>query len=321
MATRLLSLDLIKMCAMLGVVCLHTQQGFYDNPVAQFLYMTAAVSIPLFFMTSGYLLFGKETVSYRYSARKIVGILRFVAIITISFWLLSGRRHGSPFLEFTLGSLIQKHGMPVFWYFGAMMILYALLPPLHKLYNKHLRIFKVLTLLLCVLANGIFVANFFDIHIEQGTIQTFRVWNWMFYFNLGGILRRSIVKVNAWHILFLVIADWYFQYCLTPLMPTIHCEYFYSSVMVMALSSALFLYMRGIVNDKLQCIMGGGKLFLPVYAIHNIIIGHTSEYFTHYLYSVNTYTAPLYWLLVSAMAIIISWLLLKLPYMDKIFRI
>lgn len=66
---------------------------------------------------------------------------------------------------------------------------------------------------------------------------------------------------------------------------------------------------------------GGGKLFLPVYAIHNIIIGHTSEYFTHYLYSVNTYTAPLYWLLVSAMAIIISWLLLKLPYMDKIFRI
>lgn len=97
MGQRLLSLDFIKLFAMFGVICLHTEMNFYENPLAQFLYMTAVVSIPLFFMTSGYLLYGKQSVDYHYSAHKIVGILRFVAIMTITFWLLTGMRHGESF--------------------------------------------------------------------------------------------------------------------------------------------------------------------------------------------------------------------------------
>lgn len=62
MQNRLLSLDLVKLVAMFGVVCLHTEMIFYDNPRAHFLYMTAVVAIPLFFMTSGYLLYGKTSV-------------------------------------------------------------------------------------------------------------------------------------------------------------------------------------------------------------------------------------------------------------------
>lgn len=77
MGQRLLSLDFIKLFAMFGVICLHTEMNFYENPLAQFLYMTAVVSIPLFFMTSGYLLYGKQSVDYHYSAHKIVGIFAF----------------------------------------------------------------------------------------------------------------------------------------------------------------------------------------------------------------------------------------------------
>ena len=110
MKNRLLSLDLIKLIAMFGVVCLHTEMSFYDNPIAQFLYMTAVVSIPLFFMTSGYLLYGKSCVGCKYSIRKIIGIIRFVAIITVAFWLIYGCRHGESFLQFTIGSLLQKIG-------------------------------------------------------------------------------------------------------------------------------------------------------------------------------------------------------------------
>jgi len=108
MGQRLLSLDFIKLFAMFGVICLHTEMTYYENPIARFLYTTAVVSIPLFFMVSGYLLYGKKNVNYQYSLRKMVGILRFVAIMTVVFWLLTGIRHGIPFLHFTVGSLLQK---------------------------------------------------------------------------------------------------------------------------------------------------------------------------------------------------------------------
>ena len=242
---------------MFGVVCLHTEMYFYDNPIAQFLYMTAVVSIPLFFMTSGYLLYGKSSVDCKYSSRKIVGIIRFVAIITVVFWLITGCRHGAPFLQFTLGSLLQWGGLGIFWYFGAMIIIYALLPLFHKLYVSYPRGFVISTVLLFLVANGIFFANFLDIHVEQHTIQTFRLWNWIFYFNVGGLVRRYQPKVKWWWVLLLVLFNYMFQYELTPMMPTIYCEYFYCSIPVMLLSASLFCYLLNISNNRLQLINGG----------------------------------------------------------------
>lgn len=70
---------------MFRVACLHTEISFYDNSVARFLFMTAVVAIPMCFMTIGYLLSGKERIDYHYACRKIVGIMRSIAIVTIAF--------------------------------------------------------------------------------------------------------------------------------------------------------------------------------------------------------------------------------------------
>lgn len=318
---RLLSLDLIKLVAMFSVICLHTEMSFYDNSVARFLYMTAVVAIPMFFMTSGYLLYGKESVDYHYACRKIVGILRFVAIVTIAFWLLFGLRHGIPFWLFTFGSLLQEGGLGIFWYFGAMILLYALLPLQHKLYRENPNIFYSLTAILCLLANAIFIANFFGLHIESNTIQTFRLWNWIFYFNIGGIIRKYKPKVNGLLIVIFLIINYLFQYSLTPLMPTVYCEYFYSSMPVMLLSISIFIYLLSISETRLHFINGGGKLFLPVYTFHPYIIGKTEHLFEQYIYSECSYFAPLYWIIVSILSIILAWFVIQIPYMNKIFRI
>ena len=259
MGQRLLSLDFIKLFAMFGVICLHTEMNFYENPLAQFLYMTAVVSIPLFFMTSGYLLYGKQSVDYHYSAHKIVGILRFVAIMTITFWLLTGMRHGESFWWFTAGSLIQKGNLGIYWYFGAMMILYALLPMQHKLYVKYPKAFLLGTIVLGIVSNCIFLSNFYGYEIEENTIQTFRLWNWIFYFNLGGILRRYTVKSSLELVLVLFIFNYLFQYELIPLMPTVYCEYFYCSLPVMLLSFFFFVYAVKIDDSKLQFVCGGAN--------------------------------------------------------------
>ena len=181
--------------------------------------------------------------------------------------------------------------------------------------------FFAITVLLFFIANGIFVANFVGVHIEQNSIQTFRLWNWIFYFNVGGLVRRYKPRIHCWHIVLLVFVNYSFQYCLTPMMPTIYCEFFYSSIPVMLLSLSLFSYLLNISNNRLQMINGGGKFFLPVYTFHIYIIGKTEGLFEQYVYSLSSYTAPLFWLLVSLLSVILAWIVMKVPYMDKIFRI
>ena len=65
---RNLSIDLIKIIAMLSVVGLHSTCDFI-NPekfgMANILYRTFVVAIPLFFMVSGFLLLGRKNINYR----------------------------------------------------------------------------------------------------------------------------------------------------------------------------------------------------------------------------------------------------------------
>ena len=117
-----------------------------------------------------------------------------------------------------------------------------------------------MTVILCLLANAIFIANFFGLHIENNTIQTFRLWNWVFYFNIGGVIRRYKPKANGLLIVIFLIINYLFQYSLTPLMPTVYCEYFYCSLPVMLLSFFFFVYAVKIDDSKLQFVCGGAQI-------------------------------------------------------------
>ena len=59
------------------------------------------------------------------------------------------------------------------------------------------------------------------------------------------------------------------------------------------------------------------KLFLVVFTIHPFFIDKISLY----LGDIQYVGAILVWLAVSVISIFISWLLFKIPYADKIFRI
>ena len=67
--------------------------------------------------------------------------------------------------------------------------------------------------------------------------------------------------------------------------------------------------------------VGGGKLFLPCYTFHMFILAKALGIFEHYVYSTNSYTAPFFWVLVASLTMLASWLVMKIPYMDKVFRI
>ena len=306
---------------MCGIMSLHTQRLFKGNLIADFLYDTAVFSIPLFFMVSGYLLLGRQNVDGKYVLHKIIGIIRFVSIITVANFLCIGIRHDADFWEWTVGSLFQKGGLGIFWYFGAMIIIYASLPVLNSLYQRHFKPFLIITALLALICSAIFSMNIFaNIHVEQNTIQTFRLWNWFLYFMIGGVIRHYKLSVHWYSVLLLVVINYVFQSYQYQYMGIRLCEYFYSSIPVMALSVALFCFLKSMSNDILTFVKGG-KLFLPCYTIHMFIIGHTINHFSVLLNCIGVFQPVLFYLFICSITILISWLIMKIPYMNYIFKI
>ena len=178
---RNLSIDLIKIIAMFGVMCLHTTYS-YKIPgqfcFADLLYESAVVSIPLFFMVSGYLLIGREMVDYKYSFRKIIGIIRFVSIIVFAFWLARSVYHLQfDFIEL-LKSLvypyIQRGQFYAFWYFGAMIILYLLYPVINVFYKSHKHMYLGILTISLLTSYTMFISNLVGgggIYVSQQSVR------------------------------------------------------------------------------------------------------------------------------------------------------
>lgn len=88
-------------------------------------------------------------------------------------------------------------------------------------------------------------------------------------------------------------------------------------------SIVLFVALRDMDGKNLAFVNGGGKMFLPCYAIHLFLIGSTQNYFEKIFpdsLGVNA-MALCFWLFICIISISLSWLIMKIPFMDKVFRI
>lgn len=88
------SIDLVKIFAMFGVMALHSTIDETNTTVGFILSRIAGISVPLFFMVSGYLLSQKE-ITWEYSLHKIKGILRFCFTMCFFYWIFRGIIKGS----------------------------------------------------------------------------------------------------------------------------------------------------------------------------------------------------------------------------------
>ncbi|MDE7387493.1 MAG: acyltransferase family protein [Muribaculaceae bacterium] len=325
---RNLNIDLIKIIAMIGVVCLHTTYAFTvgDMPyIAQFLYRTAVISIPLFFMVSGYLLLGRESAGFSYSFRKILKIVRFVFIFVAAYWLLYAAYHRDftslRFFVYTfVGAFIQRGYFAIFWYFGAMCILYMLHPLLNHIYIKERGRFYALVGLLLLLQSTVFILNLVDLG-EQSVYQPFRLWNWITYFLLGGLLKRVDLfstPILATVVASLLILNPFYQQWLIPYIDSGFCEYFYCSPFIVIWVSAIFLLVNKIKITHSGVIAALSRLFLPVYVIHPSVI----RYLPCYKFDSFGAVSPLvYFCTVLLITMAVSYVVMKIPVVNRIFRL
>lgn len=316
--SRIQSLDLIKIISMYCVIGSHVFIHCYENPIGQFFCNSIViVGIPLFFMTSGYLMSYKTSTDVRYISRKIFGIIRFVTIIVLLDCLACLK---PPTLHRLYDPYLQEGSyLAVFWYLGAMILIYLLLPLLLKVI--HSRWHSAVLVLLGIIVICFFALNCYC-RIEQHITQTYRLYNWFFYFLLGAWIRVKNFKFNStWALFGMLCILTIFIYCLRNHYsePFFRLSFLYGSPFCIAFVFMLFSYVKGLDIHDNRLISELSRLFLPVYALHNIFIFLILE-------KIQTTTdilpIPIIWyLLVASCVTAVSWLIMKTRVGQFIFRI
>lgn len=182
--SRNINIDLARCLACLGVVGLH---GIGMTNYT--LYYFCSFSVPMFFMISGYLMFKKDRIDYRYSVKKALSYIRLIVcwniILAVPIMVLK-RKFVNPLAE-SVKNLFQKGYLWHFWYFGAMLVTLLLLPIVHTLLKKYVYLHVAAMIILfaaCLIMTSLsWKAGFPN---QSFVPQFLRIWVFGLYFLFGG---------------------------------------------------------------------------------------------------------------------------------------
>ena len=318
---RNLSIDLVKGIAMFMVLALHMHVYRPFGMIPSYVYGICGIAIPLFFMVSGYLMYGK-LVDYQYIKRKLGGVIKFV-YITITIFLLIEYLNGRDFHYRTYGSwIVQKGYFWHYWYFASMLFIYIMSPLLSKLMKS--KYFEFSILLLVVLCSLAFFLDYAYNWEQKYVKQTFRIWYWIFYFLIGGCIHKYQGKIPE--------LSWYIALCALcihiviitlELFGSMTIEYYFGSASCILASICIFIACLSTrIEGKISIMFVSelSKLFLPVYALHTfliksgtIIIGIIPKS-PHITIFVN-------YIGICVSMVIISMVVMRIPYVNKIFKL
>ena len=200
MQPKIYWIDNLRGIACLMVVMIHTTTWYVTNAhsvspvawdVANILNSASRVSVPLFFMISGYLFFGERSAQLRHFLRIGLCLLFYSTVALLYIALFT-----SINVEISLKNLLQK---PVFyhlWFFFAIAVIY-LVSPLIQVKHVGGKMLLVLMVVIGIIANPNTVPQKIDgfewlpinIYINGDT----------FYYILYGMLGRAIGMMDTQH--------------------------------------------------------------------------------------------------------------------------
>ena len=291
-AKRNIGLDVIKVVACCFVVASHTiRPGFgFANLVV---FSLAIIAIPCFFMVNGYLMFQKQTVTYAYIWKKIIRILvvcfSWEALHAAVYWLYYHQFRN--FLESFLFDFLQKGLFFHFWFMGSLMILYLLLPILRWIYEKNEAVYIGILIglgIICSAMNLIMIVtkNLYVLEIPQ----SLRLWYWLFYYMLGGLLAKRKIKIQ------IIIDRCSFAMKITALVTAIalligwqwlignvvlkqyKIEIFYGSIPIMAVVTIVFVCILNVKFHREKTITYFANLSMGIYVIHPFVLAVFQKY-------------------------------------------
>ena len=227
-------------------------------------------------------------------------------------------------------SFLQKGEMGHFWYLGALIIVYMLLPWISQksLEQKKLLLFSMG--IVCFTVQTVSLVMTYP--LQAGVIQTFRVWTWLLYFLLGSFIEeitsclKKKLHFNAHLIMVIVVtgivvAVHYFVGTRVILLggKILKAEYFYDSILDIIWVILFFsLLLRVKICKRVkEFIRKFASLTLGIYIIHfplRLIVVR--------ILKVNSLTeAVCFWLIVLIISAGITWIIGKTKigcYLTKI---
>lgn len=307
---------------MLMVLMLHVNvlKQWSATGFSEIYYVLPGIAIPLFFMTSGYLMADKKA-DRAYILKKIWGIIRFSLIISVIVYGVRCMFHDNVAFPFPF-CFLQVYDLGVFWYFGAMILMYAFLPLLQRIINSQ-RYFVPVLVSLVVLCNLVFVACHWGFEVPNPR-QPIRLYYWFLYFLMGAYIRRNPTCISIIRLWWIVPAALLFVVFFHMGFVKTGIEHYFGSLPCMVYAFVTFgaLVRLPIYDSKVL-----GRLsatFLPVYAFHWLFL---QECFHHNpFYSVNNSlhyipATAIDYLIVTAVMLVFGLVVMRIPYADKIFRI
>ncbi len=258
MKNRNYNLDIIRIIACIGVVLLHTI-GFKGSTVNSCIYYIGTISLPLFFMVSGYCILQKENITAKYVLEKVANILILIFIWSILFGIKHFILEKKMFETFAIfiGSIKQENDLSIMWFLWAIMIMYVISPLLLKLIKS--RYNKLILNILVIFSSSIFLLNIllkikYDFIIQEKVFQTLRLWTWITYFYFGGMIGTNNLKNNSKKsstaILIILVVFIVYEYNIAKyIFIDKRCENFYDSVIIKVLC---FLVFTNILNIKIN---------------------------------------------------------------------
>lgn len=190
--------DLLRIVSCLAVVGLH---GFIlEDGLSFFLYRLCGFSVPMFFVLSGYFLLARKEPPSRCvgrTERVAVTVLSWNALYwaAVSLFPAFGRTDGKPAFASLWEGFLQEGIFWHFWFFGSLSLIYIILPALRKILSDGRgdivprRLYSLWAMLLLVgVALQALSVCVFRRPLQAEITQCFRLWTWLQYFLLGGIL-------------------------------------------------------------------------------------------------------------------------------------
>lgn len=328
-------IDIIKIIACSFVVAIHTVNGQL-GVINRIIQMCTVLAIPLFFTVNGYLLLKKPKVSYGYVVKRIIKILiicfSWEAIhATVCFLVYHEIRN---FLLSFLLDFLQEGLFFHFWFFGSLIIIYLILPLINKLLNKHKIVYITILAVLCLACVVIDVLQFLvNQQFIRAIIQTFRLWMWLFYFMLGGIISRykELVeqifrkhRVVVSSSILLSVAGMLGWLCFNGLLGRrLDVGGFYGALPVIICVAVLLCFAvscRFICSDKIKNIIQWiSSLTMGVYIVHPLVL----SIWIHFIPSMDTnwLLNCLYCLCVLISSTIIVIFIQKIPVLKELIKI
>ena len=330
------NLDAMRVLACMAAVGLHTISNS-RSAVEMCFYLACGFAVPVFFMASGYTLLARERVGYGYVARKAGQLLGIALGWHVLFWLLeltadvlrgnfSLRWVAALPVEF-LGAFVQWGWFSHLWYLGAAVLVYACLPLLIRL---RARLWHLFVALLCVGGALTLASCLMGEALQRHCPQILRLWTWLKYFILGGILagatpspllrlERLRLRGHTALLAALTLALLPCQYLLArDVLHTPWAEYFYDGVFETLWIAVLFTWVMKlpIPAKAAPRVRSLSSLTLGVYITHDLllkVIPGTPVARVPLL----AYAAPRFLtiLLLSALA---TWLLSRIPVLRRL---